>query len=99
MRQSFDSFDSSKRGFLTFEQTTSALANARYDFKDPHTMRLLHYRFCTNKSKGVSFEDFIQIAIFLGNLRTLFTLHDSEKSGSIVLNAEEFVLLDCVPYT
>uniref|UniRef100_A0A7S4I862 EF-hand domain-containing protein n=1 Tax=Vannella robusta TaxID=1487602 RepID=A0A7S4I862_9EUKA len=98
MRQSFESFDSRKQGFLTFEQTQAALTNARYDFSDPKTFQMLYRRFC-NKPQGMTFEDFMQMAIFLGNLRTLFTLHDTDKRGSIQLNAEEFILLDCVPYT
>eukprot|EP00339_Tiarina_fusa_P010398 CAMPEP_0117057020 /NCGR_PEP_ID=MMETSP0472-20121206/39571_1 /TAXON_ID=693140 ORGANISM="Tiarina fusus, Strain LIS" /NCGR_SAMPLE_ID=MMETSP0472 /ASSEMBLY_ACC=CAM_ASM_000603 /LENGTH=243 /DNA_ID=CAMNT_0004773713 /DNA_START=163 /DNA_END=894 /DNA_ORIENTATION=+ len=99
MRQSYESFDTRNQGFLTLEQTRAALKQARYEFDNPNTYRLLFYRFCRRKQTGISFEDFMQMAIFLGNLRTLFTLHDTEKSGFIQLNEEEFVLLDCVPYT
>merc|ERR1712000_673791 len=85
MRQSFDSFDINKCGVLDEIQTRNALYQAKYLFQKPNT-------------RGLTFEQFMQMAIFLGNLRTLFSLHDQTNTGSIQLNEEEFVLIDCAQY-
>jgi len=99
MRQSFDSFDTSKRGVLNEQQTKAALFQAKYNFNDPRTITLLFDRFKKPQIGGLTFELFMQMAIVLGNLRTLFTLHDTTNSGYIQLNEEEFILLDCAQYT
>jgi len=97
MRSSFDSFDQGQRGFLNEQCTQRALEAAKYQFQDPRTVQMLFAKF-QRTSEGLSFEQFMQLAIYLGNLRTLFTLHDASQSGFIDINQEEFVLLDCSQY-
>ena len=98
MRTSFESFDGSRRGTLDEAQTRRALEAAQYPFVEERTFSALYQRFQRSPSERLSFELFMQLAIFLGNLRTLFTLHDLDRDGLIEINQEEFILLDCAQY-
>ena len=98
MRQSFESFDTFKNGILQLHEATQALKQAKYEFNNPTTFQMLFDRFRQN-NRGLTFENYMELAIFLGNLRTLFTLHDTDRDGYIQVNIQEFVFLDCALFT
>jgi Ca2+-binding EF-hand superfamily protein len=90
MRASFESFDRNRDQVLDVNEATAALHQAGYKFQNaaPFVARF------NRRGTGLTFENFMELAIFLGNWKTLFTLHDADRDGWVTLNLEEFILLD-----
>mmetsp|Transcript_15565 Transcript_15565/g.25633 ORF Transcript_15565/g.25633 Transcript_15565/m.25633 type:complete len:298 (+) Transcript_15565:1-894(+) len=93
LREAFEAQDRDRDSRLNLGEVRQALSQAQYDFKDPKTTVKLLQRFDPKERSALVFENFVELAIQLGQTRTLFTKLDTDKDKLIKLNLDEVVSL------
>lgn len=88
MRDSFESYDRAKQGHIGPEELQYALQSAQYPFTSQKTIAILFRRFEKRKTGRLTFENFLEVALYLGNWRTVFNQHDVAGEGTIRVNME-----------
>lgn len=94
MRDSFESYDQGRLGHIGPEELQLALQSAHYPFTSMKTIMILFKRFDKRMTGRLTFENFLEMALYLGNWRTVFNQHDTAGEGTIRVNMEEFIILD-----
>jgi len=91
MRQSFESYTGGKSdGLLDVTGVERALADARYRFYNPLSLRILCSKFDKRNKGRISFENFLEIGVFLGSMRTFFQKQGWRAEGPDGFVAPEF---------
>ena len=95
MRESFQFFDKDRSGTLDTNELLQALHRAGYPLSQPALYASLP-RFDKERKGSVTFAQYLDLVIYLGNLRKLFQFFDPQYRGNINLNFDQLVA--CTPY-
>lgn len=93
LREAFEAQDHDRNNRLDLQEVRQALTHAQYPFKDPKTTVKLLQRFDPKERNALVFENFVELAVQLGQTRTLFNKLDTDKDNLIKLNLDEVVSL------
>lgn len=95
MRGSFAFFDADRSGTLDLNELHQALTRSGYQISMPS-----FYAFCpkfdTQKIGRVTFDQYLEMCIWLGNMQKLWQFYDPQRRGSIQLTFDQ--LLATTPY-
>jgi len=96
MRTSFESYDSARRSFLDINQVNQALSHAKYRFSNTFTLLVACDKFDKRKKGLLSFENFLEMGVFLGSLRTIFQKRgltaEDPSTGLVSPQFENFIV-------
>ena len=84
-RESFESYDYNRNGTLSLEEAFHAISRAKFDFKDASTMRLLCKKFDKGNRGELTFENFLELVMFLGNWVFFFLFFCSLSTSSVLI--------------
>eukprot|EP00276_Gloeochaete_wittrockiana_P007380 CAMPEP_0184666784 /NCGR_PEP_ID=MMETSP0308-20130426/63751_1 /TAXON_ID=38269 /ORGANISM="Gloeochaete witrockiana, Strain SAG 46.84" /LENGTH=227 /DNA_ID=CAMNT_0027111567 /DNA_START=27 /DNA_END=710 /DNA_ORIENTATION=+ len=95
MRDSFMFFDRDRSNSLDANELFQALQRAGHNISPPALNAALP-RFDSDRNKTLSFDEYIDLCIYLGNLRKLYGFYGGNERGFIQLNYDQLVA--CAPY-
>ncbi|GAX72749.1 hypothetical protein CEUSTIGMA_g205.t1 [Chlamydomonas eustigma] len=90
VRDTFERFDSNKRGALNLDQLVLALKNTGFDLDTP-VVTALFKRHDPDNSNCLATEEFLRLNLFLKSCQRTFSAFDSQKSGRVSMDLYQFV--------
>jgi Ca2+-binding EF-hand superfamily protein len=95
MRDSFMFFDRDRSNSLDTNELLQALNRAGYNISQPALMAALP-KFDKDRNGTLGFDEFLDLCIYLSNIRKLFSFYDPQNTGRITLTFDQ--LFACSPY-
>jgi len=92
MQISFSAFDRDGSGKLDINEVGQALSHGGFNF-GTNTVEQVLKKFGHAYEKGyyIDFDSFIQLCAFMGQVRSLFEVHDVRRTGTIQVTMEQLV--------
>lgn len=81
MRASFEGYDVNRSGNLGVNEINQALLHAGYRFANPNTLLMLCDKFDKRRKGSLAFENFLELGVYLGSMRTAFQKHGWPTDG------------------
>lgn len=95
MRECFQFFDRDRSGTLDGNELLQALQRGGYNLTQ-HALYAAMPKFDKERKGSLTFAQYIDFVIFLGNLQKLFAFFDPNRTGNVMLNFDKMVA--CTPY-
>jgi Ca2+-binding EF-hand superfamily protein len=90
MQTAFFQFDRDRSGRLDYNEIVQALQQGGFMFSPPVLQNLIK-RFQRPNMAGLTFENFIQLCAFLGQIRSTFDALDPQRRGQATISLEQLV--------
>lgn len=85
--------DKNRSGTLSVADVKIAVQKAHFNFQDEKTLDKLVAKFDYFQQKQLTFAQYMELAIFLGNIRNNFDVRDWARTGYLVVSWNDFVQL------
>lgn len=90
MKESFVFYDRDRSGTLDVNELNQALTRAGYQVT-PQALAAALPRFDGNRRGTLTFDEYIDLCLYLANLRNLFYFYDPHGTGRITLTFDQLV--------
>lgn len=90
MRESFMFYDRDRSGTLDVNELHQALTRAGYQISQ-HALYSALPKFDKQRRGSLTFDQYLDVCIYLGNLRKLFHFYDPQHRGAITLTFDQLV--------
>ena len=95
MRESFMFFDTDRSGTLDVNELHQALTRAGYQLSQ-HALYAALPKFDKQRKGSLTFDQYLDLCIYLGNVQKLFQFYDARRQGYIALTFDQ--LIASTPY-
>ncbi|KAL6068378.1 Protodermal factor 1 [Balamuthia mandrillaris] len=92
IRHSFDTFDQRRKGSLDVNETAQAIARANFNLPQV-TLVTAFQKFDKERKGSLTFAQYLEMAMWLGTIRSHFERLDRQRSGSLHLGLDGFTAL------
>ncbi|KAL0489193.1 hypothetical protein AKO1_013713 [Acrasis kona] len=90
MRTSFQQLDTNRSNCLDYNEVQRALTTSGYNF-DPRLLPKIMANFDKNKTGSLTFDEYLDLAIFMGSARDVFRGNDYNRTGTVTLGFDQFL--------
>eukprot|EP00744_Colponema_vietnamica_P022018 GILI01031578.1.p1 GENE.GILI01031578.1~~GILI01031578.1.p1 ORF type:complete len:141 (-),score=17.19 GILI01031578.1:142-510(-) len=90
MTLTFKSRDKSGNGRIEMSELRATLLDSGYSI-DNATFGILMAKFDSEKRNTLGFEDYVQLIVFLHNVKETFQFYDRNKSGKVMFTPDSFL--------
>ena len=90
MSGAFKFLDRDGSGLLNGPEVRQALANSGYQLSEPVFQAMMR-RFDTAKKGGLEFDNYIEMSVFIGTVRSTYAYYDQQRRNEVLFNFDSFL--------